>query len=125
MSDPPVVPGASRAPPAPPGAGLRCRDCPMWYGAEDDGWGPCSIKNRRGDERYLTWGGHACDEGYVPPDPSPSVDLAAALRGARSTSRASAVGYRSTSNAGKRRRPAARRRRVGSSSSRRRTGSSR
>ncbi len=46
---------------------LHCRDCPMWYGGEDDGWGPCSIKHRRGDDRYLTWGGHRCDEGYTPP----------------------------------------------------------
>ncbi|MHB1434900.1 MAG: hypothetical protein ACYCPN_01035 [Thermoplasmata archaeon] len=46
---------------------LYCRDCPMWYGGEDDGWGPCSIKHRRGDDRYLTWGGHRCDEDYVPP----------------------------------------------------------
>jgi len=46
---------------------LHCRDCPMWYGGEDEGWGPCSIKHRRGDDRYLTWGGHLCDEGYSPP----------------------------------------------------------
>jgi hypothetical protein len=46
---------------------LRCRECPMWYGGEDNGWGPCSIKHRRGDDRYLTWGGHLCDEEYTPP----------------------------------------------------------
>ena len=58
---------------APSGSGggapvpLHCLDCPMWYGAEDDGWGPCSIKHQRGDVRFLTFGGHLCDEGYVPP----------------------------------------------------------
>jgi hypothetical protein len=56
---------------------LFCRDCPMWYGGEDDGWGPCSIKHRRGDTKYLTWGGHACDEEYTPPSASPSPEPAA------------------------------------------------
>ena len=108
--------------PAPP-SGLHCRDCPMWYGAEDGGWGPCSIKNRRGDDRYLTWGGHDCDEGYVPP--TPSRTRAAALSGSRSTSRASAVGYSSTSNAGQGRRSATRRKAAADSSTRRRPGSKR
>ncbi len=77
-----------------PAAGepLRCLRCPMWYGAEDEGWGPCSIKNRRGDQRYLTYGGHACDEGYVPPPTTPKRARAGGLRGSRSTSSASAVG---------------------------------
>jgi hypothetical protein len=34
-----------------------------WYGAEDDEVGPCSIKNMRGDKRYMTIGLHDCDEG--------------------------------------------------------------
>jgi hypothetical protein len=104
--------------------GLRCRDCPMWYGAEDDGWGPCSIKHQRGDVRFLTFGGHACDEGYVPP-PRNYRGEAEELSGSRSTSRASAVGYSSTAKAGARRRPAKRRSRSASSSTRRRTRSRR
>ncbi len=97
----------------------------MWYGGEDDGWGPCSIKNRRGDDRYLTWGGHECDEGYVLPTATPARDIAARLSGIRSTSRASSVGYTSTSKAGQGSRTAARRRRAGASSSRRRATSKR
>jgi hypothetical protein len=104
---------------------LHCKDCPMWYGAEDDGWGPCSIKNRRGDTRYLTWGGHRCDEGYVVPSARDDLDRAGPLRGSRSTSRASAVGYSSTAKAGQGRRRAARRRAAGASSTRRRSGSRR
>jgi hypothetical protein len=46
---------------------LHCRDCPMWYGEENKGWGPCSIKHQRGDVRFITFGGHLCDEGYSPP----------------------------------------------------------
>lgn len=97
---------------------LHCQDCPMWYGAENGGWGPCTIKNRRGDRRYLTWGGHACDEGYVVPDEE--LDRAASLSGALSTSSASAVGYTSTSKAGQGNRRATRRRTSGASSTRRR-----
>lgn len=41
---------------------LNCKDCEMWYGAEDDGYGPCSIKHARGDDEYLTHGFHDCDE---------------------------------------------------------------
>jgi hypothetical protein len=41
---------------------LRCKDCKYWYGAEDEGVGPCSLKHQRGDARYLTWGVHLCDE---------------------------------------------------------------
>lgn len=41
---------------------LQCKDCEMWYGAEDDGYGPCSIKHARGDDEYLTYGFHDCDE---------------------------------------------------------------
>src|SRR5208282_5424965 len=104
---------------------LHCRDCPMWYGAEDDGWGPCSIKNRRGDERYLTWGGHACDEDYSPPRAKPAFVRATALRGARSTSRASAVGYTSTSKAAQGSRRATRRNARGDTSTRRRASSTR
>jgi hypothetical protein len=43
---------------------LLCRDCPYWYGAEDDGYGPCTIKSQRGESRPLTYGAHVCDEGY-------------------------------------------------------------
>lgn len=83
------MPRKSARAPDPPT--LHCRDCPMWYGAEDDGWGPCSIKHRRGDVRYLTYGGHLCDEGYVPPARL-APGNAARLSGSRSTSSASAVG---------------------------------
>lgn len=109
------------SPPRPESPGtLHCRDCPVWYGAEDGGWGPCSIKNRRGDFRYLTWGGHECDEGYVPETPSRS--RATRLSGSRSTSSASEVGYSSTSNAGQGRRSATRRSSSAASSTRRRPG---
>ncbi|HKZ49155.1 MAG TPA: hypothetical protein VJ397_10285 [Thermoplasmata archaeon] len=40
----------------------RCRDCDKWYGQEDDELGPCMYKNARGEPRYLTAGGQACDE---------------------------------------------------------------
>ncbi len=46
-------------------AELCCRDCPHWYGSEDDGFGPCTIKSQREARRPLTYGGHACDEGYA------------------------------------------------------------
>jgi hypothetical protein len=104
---------------------LHCRDCPMWYGAEDEGWGPCAIKHRRGDRRYLTYGGHECDEGYTPPPEAPVLTRADSLSGLRSTSRASSVGYTSISKAGQGRRGAARRRTSGASSRRRRAGSRR
>ena len=48
----------------PKGTPLKCKDCQYWYGAEDDEVGPCSIKNMRGDKRYMTPGLHDCDEGY-------------------------------------------------------------
>lgn len=41
---------------------LRCSACRYWYGAEDDEYGPCQIKQARGDRRFVTYGGHACDE---------------------------------------------------------------
>jgi hypothetical protein len=44
---------------------LKCKDCENWYGAEDDEIGPCTIKNMRGDKRYMTFGMHDCDEGLV------------------------------------------------------------
>lgn len=80
---------------------LHCRDCPMWYGGEDEGWGPCSLKHQRGDERYLTHGRHLCDENYHPP-PARLTGNAASLSGVRSTSSASSVGYNSTVKAGNR-----------------------
>jgi len=64
---------------------LLCRDCPYWYGAEDDGYGPCTIKSQRGEPRPLTYGAHVCDEGYdvvsgqivflgvIKPQPSPKA----------------------------------------------------
>ena len=39
-----------------------CKDCRFWYGAEDDGFGPCALKHQRNDERYITYGYHRCDE---------------------------------------------------------------
>lgn len=39
-----------------------CKDCRYWYGAEDDEYGPCQIKQSRGDRRFVTFGGHECDE---------------------------------------------------------------
>jgi len=47
------------------GRPLNCKDCNLWYGAEDDEVGPCSIKNMRGDKRYMTIGTHDCDEGLM------------------------------------------------------------
>ncbi|MGB9622848.1 MAG: hypothetical protein ACPL07_03280 [Candidatus Bathyarchaeia archaeon] len=41
---------------------MKCKDCEKWYGAEDDDYGPCSIKHARGDKKFLTFGGHECDE---------------------------------------------------------------
>ena len=41
---------------------LHCKDCPRWYGGEDEEIGPCSIKHARGDKKYLTQGTHECDE---------------------------------------------------------------
>ena len=98
---------------------LHCRDCPLWYGEEDRGWGPCSIKHQRGDERYLTFGGHLCDEGYEPP--AGLGEKAASFKGERSTSKGSAVGYSSTSKAGKGSRRAKPRSRSAPSSTRRRS----
>ncbi|HLE97241.1 MAG TPA: hypothetical protein VI997_07715 [Candidatus Thermoplasmatota archaeon] len=41
---------------------LKCKDCRYWYGAEDDEYGPCQLKNVRGDARFVTFGLHDCDE---------------------------------------------------------------
>lgn len=46
----------------PPRDEHRCKDCRYWYGAEDDEYGPCQIKQSRGDRRFVTFGGHLCDE---------------------------------------------------------------
>ena len=43
---------------------MLCKNCEKWYGADDDGFGPCSIKNSRGDKRYITFAFHRCDEIY-------------------------------------------------------------
>ena len=102
-----TAPPSARSRGAPP---LFCRNCPLWYGDEDAGWGPCSIKHRRGDERYLTIGSHPCDEGYTPPTVR---GKAARFKGSRSTSSASAVGYSSTTKAGALSRPAHLRNRAG------------
>lgn len=109
---------ASDLPPPP----LHCRDCPLWYGEEDRGWGPCSIKHQRGDMRFITFGAHQCDEGYLPPVVLRGTK-AARLSGVRSTSSASAVGYSSTSKQGKGKERARRRRSSGSTSSRPRASS--
>ena len=39
-----------------------CLECPYWYGAEDDEYGPCQLKNMRGDRKFVTFGQHDCDE---------------------------------------------------------------
>lgn len=51
---------------------VRCKDCEFWYGAEDDGYGPCEIKNARGDARFVTFGTHGCDEIYKHGRPAPT-----------------------------------------------------
>lgn len=45
----------------------ECLECPYWYGAEDDEYGPCSLKTARHEDRYLTFGTWACDEGFIEP----------------------------------------------------------
>lgn len=44
-----------------------CKQCPYWYGAEVDEYGPCSIKTARGADRFLTFGSWDCDEGFTDP----------------------------------------------------------
>lgn len=44
---------------------LHCANCPLWYGAENDEYGPCQVKHARSDARFVTFGTHACDEGYT------------------------------------------------------------
>ena len=39
-----------------------CRNCECWYGNEDEEYGPCTVKHRRGEKRYVTHGSHKCDE---------------------------------------------------------------
>ena len=56
-----VLPGSPVAEPVAK-AEHRCKDCRYWYGAEDDEYGPCQIKQSRGDRRFVTFGGHLCDE---------------------------------------------------------------
>jgi len=41
---------------------MKCKDCDKWYGAEDDDYGPCSLKHARGDKKFITHGLHECDE---------------------------------------------------------------
>jgi hypothetical protein len=41
---------------------MHCKDCARWYGAEDSGLGPCSVKHGRQERRYITHGFHVCDE---------------------------------------------------------------
>jgi hypothetical protein len=63
---------------------LNCKDCQYWYGAEDDEVGPCSIKNMRGEKRYMTIGHHDCDEGFFAKHgKSTTADLYAARDRAR------------------------------------------
>ncbi len=54
----------------PPPEGQRhrvCLECAYWYGAEDDEYGPCSLKTARGEQRTLTFGTWECDEGLTEP----------------------------------------------------------
>ena len=44
---------------------LRCANCPLWYGAENDEYGPCQVKHARTETRFVTFGTHACDEGFT------------------------------------------------------------
>jgi hypothetical protein len=39
-----------------------CKNCECWYGNEDEEYGPCTVKHRRGDKRFVTHGSHRCDE---------------------------------------------------------------
>lgn len=45
----------------------QCKRCPYWYGAEDDEYGPCSLKTARSQDRFLTFGDWDCDEGFFEP----------------------------------------------------------
>jgi hypothetical protein len=45
-----------------------CKRCPYWYGAEDDEYGPCSLKTARDQDRFLTFADWACDEGLYESD---------------------------------------------------------
>jgi len=47
---------------------LQCKDCEHWYGAEDDEFGPCALKNMRGERRFITQGVFHCDEGRTVAD---------------------------------------------------------
>ena len=49
-------------PPSPGIPTLHCKDCRFWYGAEDDEYGPCQLKNQRRDPKFVTFGHHPCDE---------------------------------------------------------------
>lgn len=42
-----------------------CLECSYWYGAEDDEFGPCSLKHQRNTPKFLTFGTHDCDEGFT------------------------------------------------------------
>jgi len=63
LSDP-ILGDAERERPAQGHRYRLCLECPFWYGAEDDEYGPCSIKTARGETRTLTFGSWACDEGF-------------------------------------------------------------
>lgn len=45
----------------------RCLECGYWYGAEDDEYGPCSLKTARNADRFMTFGTFECDEGFTEP----------------------------------------------------------
>lgn len=49
----------------------RCLECAYWYGAEDDEYGPCSLKTARNADRFLTFGTFECDEGFTEPADQP------------------------------------------------------
>lgn len=54
----PIIAGGAAAVPKK----FKCKSCDKWYGAEDDDYGPCSIKHARGDKKFITHGEHDCDE---------------------------------------------------------------
>ncbi|MDX1611161.1 MAG: hypothetical protein R3185_02245 [Candidatus Thermoplasmatota archaeon] len=57
--------GIDRAPLEPGERYRRCLECAYWYGAEDDEYGPCSLKTARDTGKFLTFGTFPCDEGFT------------------------------------------------------------
>ncbi len=44
--------------------GILCKNCGTWYGADEDGFVPCSIKNEREDALFITFAFHRFYEIY-------------------------------------------------------------